>query len=231
VLELPVFELIALGAVSFGVGFSGAASPGPLTVLVIREAARRGWWAGPMATLGHGVLELGVVVVLALGLAAYVDAESTAAAVIALAGGIILVWLGWRLARSVPSASLAHTVEVARSGAGRSVVRGATLQGVRTVAPLAALVSIANPYWVIWWATVGTKLTVDSLDSGAAGPGAIFIGHILSDLVWLTFVAIVVASGARWLGDRGYRWLLAGCAAFMLGIGAYFAATGVAWFL
>src|SRR5690606_16807486 len=106
------------------------------------------------------------------------------------------------------------------------------LEAVRRVAPLGGLVSVANPYWVIWWATVGTALVVDSLETdGAAGPAAVFVGHILSDLVWLTFVAVVVASGARWLGDRGYRWLLGICAAFLLVIGVTFAISGVRWFL
>lgn len=226
-----MLELLGIAAVSFGVGFSGAMSPGPLTVLTIREAARRGWWAGPIATLGHGVIELLTVALLALGLAAYIDTESAGAAVIAVAGGTILVWMGATMLRGLPRMSLRETAHAASGGGAVAVAAGATAEAVRRVAPLGALVSISNPYWVIWWATVGAALTVESLDSGWPGPIAVFVGHILSDLVWLTFVAFGVASGMRWMGDRAYRGLIGGCAVFLLGIGAYFAVTGVRWFL
>ncbi|MPZ97893.1 MAG: lysine transporter LysE [Dehalococcoidia bacterium] len=228
-----VLELLGIGAVAFGVGLSGALSPGPLTVLAIREAPRRGWWAGPLATLGHGVVELALVVALALGLAAYVE-EGVGTAVIGLVGGATLVWMGVALARSASGASLDD--EMAAAGVER---RGAAatsvgthprpdLRALLTVAPLGALVSVVNPYWMLWWATVGTKLTVDSLDAGWAGPGAVFVGHILSDLVWLTSVAFLVGSGSRWLVGRGYRVVLVVCALFLVGIGLYFAGSAAA---
>ena len=87
-------------------------------------------------------------------------------------------------------------------------------------------VSVVNPYWLIWWATVGTKLTVDSLRIGWVGPAAVFCGHILSDLLWLSFVAALVGSGSRWLGDRAYRGMLAACAAFLLVLGVLFLVSG-----
>ena len=94
------------------------------------------------------------------------------------------------------------------------------------MAPLGIAVSVANPYWLIWWATVGTKLTVDSLRIGWTGPGAVFLGHIVSDLLWLTFVATLVGSGSRWLGDRAYRGLLGACAVFLLVLGLVFVVSG-----
>lgn len=223
-----MLDLLGIAAVAFGVGLSGALSPGPLTVLAIREAPRRGWWAGPLATLGHGVVELALVVALALGLAAYVE-EGAGTAVIGLVGGAILVWMGLALARSVPEASLEDEIAAAGVEGGGAAARPAgahprpDLRALLAVAPLGALVSVVNPYWVLWWATVGTKLTVDSLDAGWAGPGAVFVGHILSDLVWLTSVAFLVGSGSRWLLGRGYRVMLAICAVFLVGIGVYFA--------
>ena len=47
---------------------------------------------------------------------------------------------------------------------------------------MGALISVANPYCIAWWASVGTKLTSHSLDVGPAGPGAVSVGHVLSDL-------------------------------------------------
>ncbi|MDA1001959.1 MAG: LysE family transporter [Chloroflexi bacterium] len=229
-----MLELLGIGAVAFGVGLSGALIPGPLTVLVMREAPRRGWRAGPLATLGHGVVELALVIALALGLSAFVK-QGTGTAVIAIVGGALLIWMGVALLRSVRGASLdpvprTLAEESAVSGGGAARVALAALPGIReiaAVASLAALVSIANPYWVVWWATVGTKLTADSLSAGWSGPAAFFVGHILSDLVWLTAVAVLVSSGRRWFGGDGwYRGLLAGCGIFLVAIGALFLVGG-----
>ena len=80
---------------------------------------------------------------------------------------------------------------------------------------------------MIWWASVGTKLTADSLDAGFAGPVAVFGGHIISDLAWLTLMAWLVHSGRRWFGRRAYRGLLAVCGLFLVGLGAYFVGSGI----
>lgn len=214
------FELLAIAAVAFAVGLSGALSPGPLSVLAIREATVFGVRAGPLAALGHGIVEALLVIALALGLSRALDDGSALTALIALAGGAILVYLGVALLRSLPHAELAPRISsAAREGA-------ATAAALRVVL-LGALVSVGNPYWVIWWASVGTKLTADSLEAGIAGPGAFFAGHILSDLAWLTLLASAVHSGRRWFGLRTYRWLLGVCGVFLVALGVFFVGSGV----
>ena len=212
------FELAAIAAVAFTVGLSGALTPGPLTVLAIREATVFGVRAGPLATLGHAIAEGVTVVVLALGLSAALDDESPLTAVIALVGGGILVYLGVDLFRTLPRAELTPAVVTAP---------GETTASARRVVLLGILVSVGNPYWVIWWASVGTKLTADSLDAGFAGPVAVFGGHIVFDLAWLTLMAWLVHSGRRWFGRRAYRGLLAVCGVFLIGLGAYFVGSGI----
>ena len=231
-----MIEWLAVAAVAFGVGLSGALSPGPLTVLAMREGARRGWWAGPLATAGHAVAEGAAVVLLALGLSAYVTTEGAVTTAISLGGGLVLLWMAWGTARSVPGATLTARlapgfvtpgdVEASAGGLAPGAPRGPSFEAFRTVAPLGIAVSVANPYWLIWWATVGTKLTVDSLRIGWTGPAAVFLGHILSDLLWLTFVAALVGGGSRWMGDRAYRGLLGACAAFLFVLGALFVVSG-----
>ena len=219
-------HLLAVAGVAFAVGLSGALSPGPLTVLAIREGARRGWRAGLFATGGHAVIEAITVAVLALGLSAVVRDRPAVTSTIALLGGAVLLWMAWGLARSLPTAVLPRPVE------GASVVSdGFTAEGLRAVAPMAMLVTVSNPYWLLWWATVGTKLTVDSLTFGWAGPPAVFLGHIVSDLIWLTGLAALVGSGARWMGDRAYRGLLGVCAVFLAVLGGVFLTSAMRFFL
>ena len=137
---------------------------------------------------------------------------------IALVGGAILVYLGIDLVRTLPRAELTPAFVTAG---------GPSAASARRVVLLGILVSVSNPYWVIWWASVGTKLTADSLDAGFAGPGAVFAGHIVSDLAWLTLMAWLVHAGRRWFSNRAYRGLLAVCGVFLVGLGAYFVGSGI----
>ncbi|MCJ7662738.1 MAG: LysE family translocator, partial [Desulfobacterales bacterium] len=63
-----MWTLLGIGVSSFLVGLSGALMPGPVLTVTIAEATRRGFWAGPLIVLGHGIIEFTLFVALVLGL-------------------------------------------------------------------------------------------------------------------------------------------------------------------
>ncbi|MBE3588674.1 MAG: LysE family transporter, partial [Thermoanaerobacteraceae bacterium] len=73
------------------------------------------------------------------------------------------------------------------------------------------LISLSNPYWSLWWATVGLGYIVLSLKQGVPGLASFFSGHILSDLAWYGLVAAAVAGGRRFLTPVLYRGILVAC--------------------
>ena len=186
-------ELLAIFASSFVVGFTGALAPGPLLALDIREAMRLGAKAGPLVSLGHALADLGMVVVLALGVNQVVERE-VAIAVVGPLGGAFLVWLGWRMVRAAPARA---------PWSERALARGPRAPLYPVVA--GALVSLANPYFVVWWLTAGTSFLVAALPLGHAGAAFFYTGHILSDFAWFSLVAMAVGSGRRFMGDGAYR--------------------------
>ena len=93
--------------------------------------------------------------------------------------------------------------------------------------PAAALVSLSNPGWVAWWASVGTTFVSRSLDQGAVGVISFYTGHILSDAVWLTLLAFVLSTGRRMMSGLVYRGILTVCGLFLLVLGTYFLASGL----
>ncbi|MDQ0287611.1 threonine/homoserine/homoserine lactone efflux protein [Desulfofundulus luciae] len=115
---------------------------------------------------------------------------------------------------------------------------GSLNPGSRRVDPLPAgrmhpvlagvLVSLSNPYWTLWWATVGLGYIVLSLKQGTAGLVSFFGGHILSDLAWYGLVAAAVAGGRRFLTPSIYRGILVSCGAFLVFLGASFIYMGAA---
>jgi len=199
--------LAAIFGTSFAVGLSGAMTPGPLFTYDVSEAARRGFWTGPQVALGHSLLELLVVGGLALGLGPLLSV-SLVGVVVGLAGGAFLVWMGYRMARSAP-----HQTLSVRSAGGNP--------GMRPVVA-GVLVSLANPYWSVWWISIGMSYVFLSLQQGAAGLLAFYTGHILADFAWFSLVAFLVVSGRRFLNDRAYRGLLFVCALFLVSLGVFF---------
>jgi threonine/homoserine/homoserine lactone efflux protein len=85
-----------------------------------------------------------------------------------------------------------------------------------------ALTSAANPYWVIWWATVGLAYLTKSYAAGVVGVSAFYVGHVLGDLTWYSLVSIVIAAGRRFIDAAVYRAMLTVCAGFMLTLAAVF---------
>jgi threonine/homoserine/homoserine lactone efflux protein len=219
--------LAAIFGTSFIVSLTGALSPGPLTTMAVREGVRRGAWAGPVLAAGHGLIELVLVVGLALGLREVLDRDAVTA-VIALAGGGFLVWLGvWTVVlapgMNVPAA---HGAAAGESGA-RDARPPARVVGLLGLAGIA--VTVTNPYWVAWWATIGAAYIVESLEHGVAGLAAFYSAHILTDIGWLTLIAFAVAGGRRLMTRRVYQGVLIVCGVFLVVLGGWFLSTGVGY--
>ncbi|BBO70541.1 lysine transporter LysE [Desulfosarcina alkanivorans] len=202
---------ITLFATSFMVALSGAIMPGPLLTVTISESSRRGLMTGPLLIAGHALLELALVVALLMGLAPLLTLEPVFI-FIALAGSAVLLWMGVGMLKSLP----AMTLVTDGSGlGGRSLI----LSGI--------LMSLVNPYWSIWWATIGLGYILHSMKAGTMGVVAFFTGHILGDLFWYAAVSTAIWKGRRLLSDRGYRILIGTCAIFLIVFSCLFAWSGM----
>jgi threonine/homoserine/homoserine lactone efflux protein len=215
---LPEATLLLIFTTAFTVAFSGAMMPGPLLAITITETTRRGFWAGPRLMLGHAILEIGIVVVLASGLNAFLEHELVQP-VIGLVGGTILIGIGLLTLLRLPKHAISEASSAtAAKGSGKTPI-------------LAGIVgSISNPYWFIWWITLGATYLLWALTLGVPGVITFFCGHILGDLVWYCFVSFVVASGRRIINDRVYRGILAVCGVALAGLGIYFLQSAVGFF-
>jgi threonine/homoserine/homoserine lactone efflux protein len=207
-------NLMAIAVTSLLIGFSGAIMPGPMLTLNITECIRRGFWAGPLLVVGHGIAELLLLVALSFGLGAILQIEWVSAT-IAVVGGCVLLWMAYGMLRGVWQ----KTLSMRASGSEVNLRMGPILTG--------GIVSVSNPLWILWWATVGLSYVAWSSSAGRLGLAAFFGGHILADLGWFSFVALVVTGGRKWLNDRTYRGLIAVCGLFLVGLSIYFVLTGI----
>lgn len=215
-------EVAAIFTSSFVLAFSGAMMPGPLLTVTITESARQGFIAGPLIILGHALLELLLVVALLLGLASVLTIPRVGST-IAIVGGGFLLYMGLTMAKEAHQGKLRLELPKAE---------GSTLEPVSNregLHPVAAgiFVSLSNPYWSLWWATLGLGYITLSLKEGTAGLVSFFTGHILADLLWYSLIAGAVVAGRRFLSQRIYQRILVLCGLFLICLGGLFVYRGV----
>ena len=179
--------------------------PGTLLTITVSESSQRGAIVGPLLILGHSILELTLVIALLLGLAP-VFKQEWFFIVISFIGGGILLWMAIGMFRALPSLSLAFDTTQTRRG-------NLVFTGI--------LMSVVNPYWIIWWATIGLGYILHSKQFGLWGLFFFFIGHILADFAWYTVVSTAVGKGRAFFNDRMYKGLIGMCAGFLILFACY----------
>jgi threonine/homoserine/homoserine lactone efflux protein len=206
-----MLTFLTIFATSFVVALSGALMPGPLLTVTIGESPRRGFITGPLLILGHGFLELALVLALVFGMAPVLRAPAVFITT-AMVGAGVLLWMAWGMFRALPAMSL-------QGATGQATGRNLVVAGV--------LLSIANPYWSIWWVTIGLGYITHSLSQGAWALVFFFSGHILADLAWYSMVSAAIWKGGRFISDRAYRYMIGACAAFLIVFAGLFAFSGL----
>ncbi|NOY86362.1 MAG: LysE family transporter [Deltaproteobacteria bacterium] len=198
---------------SFIVALSGALMPGPLLAVTLGNSPSYGWKFGPLAVLGHGILELGLVSLVFLGAGPLFQARPVQGW-IGLAGGLILVWMGKGM------------FTVVRSGEFTEKPSGPEQSGRRAVF-LGIAGSLSNPYWTLWWATVGLAYLTVAAERGPLGVAVFFAGHISGDLAWYTLVSTTVSRGIGISDMKFYSTLMYLCSMALVVLGFWFIYYGV----
>ncbi len=187
-----------------GISLSGALAPGPVTAAAIGMGSGN-QFAGLLMAIGHGIVEFPLMVLLLAGVGRLLRL-SYVKIVIGLAGGGFLIFLAFQMFQGLGGSG----AEAARTTGGNPLAAG-------------ILLSAGNPYFLVWWATVGlTLITAAKSNFGLGVFGLMAVAHWSCDLIWLTALSWASFQGSTLLGPAGQRIVLAICAAAMLGFGLYF---------
>ena len=187
----------------FIISITGALQPGPVTATAITMGTRNRW-AGTLMAIGHGIIEFPLMVVIVLGVGMYFKMPNVQIA-IGLAGGIFLILMG---IQSILSLKIQANVE-SKSLSSRPVLAGIIL-------------SAGNPYFLLWWATVGLALATQATKWGIWAFVLFALTHWSVDLIWLQVLSWASFKGSSLLGQRGLRVVLIFCSAALFGFGLYF---------
>jgi threonine/homoserine/homoserine lactone efflux protein len=209
-------ELLLLTGSWWLVGFTGAMMPGPVTTFIITETAKRGFIAGPLITLGHVLLELGMVVALFFGVDDWLK-QNSVMGTLGVLGGLFLLWMGFDIVKSAWRAQV--SLETQLTGQSTKPAGNPFVAGI--------VMSVSNPYWLLWWATAGAMYLAAFRVYGLAGIIAFYFGHTLADWVWINLLAFTVATSRRIMTDQIYRGILIICGLFLIGLSFYFVSAGI----
>ena len=198
-----------LGVAAFVIGLSGAMSPGPYLTVTIARTLREGRAAAMRMLVGHALLEAALLVGFAFGLASLLKLPAVKT-VMGVLGGAVLLWMGGNLLRGAWRGTVVADLKASDAPS--------------RVGPVAhgALVSLSNPYWTLWWVTIGITLAIKGLEFGPLGILAFYAGHEFADLAWYAAVILAVSAGRHLLSDRVYRGVMAVLACFLLYLGVTF---------
>ncbi|MDO8567446.1 MAG: LysE family transporter, partial [Dehalococcoidales bacterium] len=89
------------------------------------------------------------------------------------------------------------------------------------------LTSLLNPFFLLWWATIGSMLIMKFVDFGISGLALLTVTHWLCDLIWLSFVSITVFKTHSLWGRKFQERLFTACSLVLTGFGIWYMITGV----
>ena len=179
------------------ISLSGVMAPGPVTAATIAAGTRRRH-AGALVALGHGVVEFPLMVLIMLGIGRLFEIEGVRIAV-GLLGGAFLALMG---------AGMLLGLRKGDDPAGSPAGRHPLVAGI--------VLTAGNPYFLLWWATVGLALATEAATLGALAFALFAVIHWLCDLLWLEALSLATFKGSRLLGGQARKIVLGVCAVALL---------------
>ena len=173
---------------------SGALAPGPLFFATISHGAQSGVRSGFVFSFAHTIIEFSLIMLFTVGLLSIAN-EPLVKQTIGITGGIVLILFGGLQLRNAVKQNIDEKLP----------------QQLKTshLFFIGMIFTGLNPYFIIWWLTVGAQLILLSLEF-ASFLGVIFmyICHVWMDYVWLIGISYISKKGKNIVGMKWYLPLL-----------------------
>ena len=184
---------------------SGVMSPGPLFSANIIYGLKEGKIAGLKIAVGHTIVEFPLIILLGTGIITS-NIFPEFRVLIAVIGALGLFAFAGLQIKSIFQKNFQKNIKPSR---------GPILAGI--------FLSALNPFFIIWWLTVGLKLITESIELwGFLGIIILFLFHIWMDYVWLYIVAFFASKSRNFLSNRNYKILVISLATVLIYFGLRF---------
>jgi len=197
-----IFSILGLVVV---ISASGVMSPGPLFAANVMYGLREGKISGIKIAIGHTIVEFPLILLLGLGFFS-IESIPEMRTVITILGAAGLFVFAILQIRSVTKQKF--NLET-RSGQGPFVA------GI--------LLSALNPFFIIWWLTIGLVLISESIQNfGIIGIVILFLFHIWMDYAWLFTIAAFSSKAKNYLSKRNFKIIIIGLSVVLIYFGIDF---------
>ncbi len=198
--------LLFLGSVVI-ISLSGVMMPGPVLAGTIAKGSKdrhAGLWIG----LGHGIVELPLIALIYFGLGSFFENNGVMMA-IGIVGGNMLIFMGQSM--------LKH--RQADSGDEKYLPYHPLVVGIIT--------SVSNPYFFLWWATIGVLLVSVASGFGVWMVLVFALLHWACDIFWDWFVSLATHRSKGLWKDNTQAMIFGACGLTLIAFGIFFIAMPV----
>ena len=184
---------------------SGVMSPGPLFAATVSYGLKEGTRAGLKIAIGHTIVELPLVILLGIGVFS-LEIFPEFRTIISIFGAITLF---------VFAAIQIRTIFVKKEFVTSNPKQGPLITGI--------VLSALNPFFIIWWLSIGFKLISDAMLMWSfAGILIVFVLHIWMDFGWLGIVSFLASKSSKIISNKNYKIVMMGLSLMLIYFGIVF---------
>lgn len=184
------------------ISLSGVMMPGPVFAVTIAKGRTNGN-AGLYIALGHGIIEIPLIILIYFGFSQLFTYEVVKRAV-GFIGGLMLIYMGYLLFKTREEIE-----ENSLNFKYNSLVAGIITTG-------------ANPYFLLWWATIGAALASTALNYGLIGFIIFALTHWMCDLTWDLLISKIIYKSKRFWNKKIHELTFVCCAFILFAFGLWF---------
>jgi threonine/homoserine/homoserine lactone efflux protein len=198
-------EIIEFMIIVIVISASGVMAPGPLFAANISYGLREGAKSGIKMAMGHTIVEFPLVILLGIGVFS-LEIFPEFRTIISIVGAITLFVFALVQIKTV----LQNNKNITSTPKHGPLVTGIVL-------------SALNPFFIIWWLTIGFKLISDAMLIWAfSGIVIVFFLHIWMDFAWLGGISFIASKSSKILSNRNYKFIMIGLSLLLVYFGITF---------
>ena len=198
-------NIIEFAIIVIIISASGVMSPGPLFAANITYGLKQGTKAGIKIAIGHSIVELPLVILLGIGIFS-LEIFPEFKTIISILGAITLFVFAFIQIKSTLKKNEKSETKLKQ---------GPIITGV--------LLSALNPFFIIWWLTIGLKLISDAMAIWAfAGILIVFVLHVWMDFVWLGSTAFLISKSKKIISNTNYKIIMLALSVILIYFGITF---------
>jgi len=197
-------QLLEFSVLVIVISASGVMAPGPLFAANIAHGLRGGAKSGIKMAIGHTIVELPLVILLGIGVFS-LELFPEFRTIISVFGAITLFVFAAMQIKTIFRNKESTT----------NLKQGPLVSGI--------LLSALNPFFIIWWLTIGFKLISDAMLIWAfSGILILFILHIWMDFAWLGAISYLASKSSKILSNKNYKIIMIGLSVMLVYFGITF---------